>query len=222
MNAEDSRLAVRRAMMPMMARREAQVSEAIRWCSLSVGWAAIAGVTAILAGVEASAIALVAFGADSVTDGSASAVLVWRFRRERSAAYDLDRIERRAGQAVGAILILIGFYVGTSAIVALARHSAPARSPIGLGLTAASLVALPVLARAKLRLAGPLHSVALRGDGILSLAGAALAAFTLASLALDAALGWWWSDAIAALIIASFLLREGWKTSRIASRQLNA
>jgi divalent metal cation (Fe/Co/Zn/Cd) transporter len=222
MNAEDSRLAVRRAMMPMMARREAQVSEAIRWCSLSVGWAAIAGVTAILAGVEASAIALVAFGADSVTDGSASAVLVWRFRRERSAAYDLDRIERRAGQAVGAILILIGFYVGTSAIVALARHSAPARSPIGLGLTAASLVALPVLARAKLRLAGPLHSVALRGDGILSLAGAALAAVTLASLALDAALGWWWSDAIAALIIASFLLREGWKTSRIASRQLNA
>jgi hypothetical protein len=59
-------------------------------------------------------------------------------------------------------------------------HSAPTRSPVGLALTAASVVVLPVLARAKLRLAGPLQSTALPGDGILNLAGAALAAVTLA------------------------------------------
>jgi divalent metal cation (Fe/Co/Zn/Cd) transporter len=63
---------------------------------------------------------------------------------------------------------------------------------------------------AKLRLAGSLHSSALRGDGVLSLAGAALAAVTLASLAFDAAFGWWWSDAVAALLMAAFLLPEGW------------
>ncbi len=201
-----------------MAQRAAHVSEAIRWCGLSVGWAAIAGISAVIAGLAAGAIALVAFGADSITDGSASAVLVWRFSRERSAEHDLDRIEHRAARAVGAILILIGIYVSASAIAALAAHSAPERSPIGLALTAASVLVLPVLARAKLRLAGPLHSAALRGDGILSLAGAALAAVTLTSLALDAALGWWWSDAVAALAIACFLLSEGWKTSRNARR----
>jgi divalent metal cation (Fe/Co/Zn/Cd) transporter len=55
-----------------------------------------------------------------------------------------------------------------------------------------------------------LESAALRGDGVLSLAGAVLAAVTLASLAVNAAAGWWWSDAIAALLIAAYLLSEGW------------
>jgi divalent metal cation (Fe/Co/Zn/Cd) transporter len=76
------------------------------------------------------------------------------------------------------------------------------------------VLVLPVLARAKLRLAGPLQSSALRGDGILSLAGAALASATLASLLLDASLGWWWSDAVAALVIAATLLGEGLRTAR--------
>jgi len=75
-----------------------------------------------------------------------------------------------------------------------------------------------VLARAKLRVAGALESSALRGDGILSLAGALLAAVTLASLALNAGLGWWWSDAAAALLIAAFLLREGWRMVRGTNR----
>ena len=205
--------------MPAMAQRNADVSEAIRWCGLSVGWAAIVGVSAIVAGFAAGAVALIAFGADSITDGCASAVLVWRFNRERSAEHDLVRIERRAARAVGAILILIGLYVSESAIAALIGHSAPERSPVGLALTAASVLVLPVLACAKLRLAGPLQSTALRGDGILSLAGAALAAVTLASLALDRVLGWWWSDAVAALAIAGFVLAAGWKTSRTAGRR---
>ena len=87
-----------------MAQRNSQISAAIRWCGLSVGWAAIAGLTAIIAGSAAGAVALVAFGADSITDGSASAVLVWRFHRERSTDHHLDRIEQRAAQAVGAVL----------------------------------------------------------------------------------------------------------------------
>ena len=70
----------------------------------------------------------------------------------------------------------------------------------------------PVLARAKLRLAGPLASTALRGDGVLSLAGAILAVATLTSLALDSAFGWWWADAVAGLLIAAILLAEGART----------
>jgi divalent metal cation (Fe/Co/Zn/Cd) transporter len=201
-----------------MPDRDQYVSEAIRWCALSVAWAAIAGTSAVIAGLAAGAIALLAFGADSITDGLASAVLVSRFRHERSGGHTADLIEHRAAQAVGAILILIGLYVSVDAIAALVGHSSPDSSPAGLALTAASVLVLPVLARAKLRLAGLLHSSALRGDGILSLAGAALATVTLASLALAAALGWWWSDAVAALLISAFLLREGWRTTRSTRR----
>ncbi len=170
--------------------REAQVSRAIRWCGASVAWAAMVGVIAVVAGFAAGAIALVGFGADSITDGLASAVLVWRFGNERAGRHNVERIERRAARVVGAILIAIGLYVSVSAIAALANPSTPVHSTVGLALTAASVLVLPVLARAKLRLAGALQSSALRNDGVLSLAGAALAAVTLTSLALNSELGW--------------------------------
>ena len=104
---------------------------------------------------------------------------------------DLDLVERRAARAIGAVLVVIGVDVSVSAVAALAGHSVPLRSTVGVVLTAASILVLPVLARAKLRLARLLGSSALRGDGVLSLAGAALAAVALASLALNAAFGWW-------------------------------
>ena len=203
-----------------MARRDRHLSEAIRWCGLSVAWAMIVGVTALVAGFAAGAIALVGFGADSIVDGSVSAVLVWRFRRERSTRRDSELIERRTGRAVGAVLVVIGLYVSVGAVTALAGHSKPERSMVGVVLSAASIVVLPVLARAKLRLAGLLSSPALRGDGVLSLAGAALATVTLASLVLDAAFGFWWSDAVAALVIALVLLREGGRILAPSQREL--
>lgn len=203
-------------MLPMQ--RDLQVSLAIRWCVASVAWAAIVGATAVVAGLAAGAIALVGFGADSITDGLASAVLVWRFGNEKAGHHNVEPIERRAARAVGAILVAIGLYVSISAVAALAGHSTPDRSTVGLALTAASVFVLPVLARAKLRLAGVLQSSALRGDGVLSLAGAVLAAVTLASLALNGGLGWWWSDAVAALLIAAFLVREGWRTANRSRR----
>lgn len=75
------------------------------------------------------------------------------------------------------------------------------------------MLVLPVLAKAKLRLAKQLDSSALHGDGVLSLTGAVLAAATLISLLLDSAFDWWWADAVAALLIAGTLLREGWLIS---------
>lgn len=134
-------------------------------------------------------------------------------RSERSGKHDVRLVERRAAHAVGAVLIAIGLYVSASAIGAIAGHATPDSSPVGLALTAASVFVLPVLGRAKLRLADSLHSSGLRGDGILSLAGAALAATTLASLALNTAFGWWWCDAVATLLIAGFLFHQGWRTA---------
>ena len=185
---------------------------AIRWSALSLAWAGAAGACALVAGLAAGSIALVGFGANALVDGSASAMLVWRFRHERSGTRDMDAVERRAARAVGAALTLIALYLSVAAIAALAQHSSPESSPAGIALTAASVVVLPVLARAKLRLARPLGSAALRGDGILSLAGGGLAASTLIGLLLEAGPGWWWSDAVAALVIAAALFDEGWTT----------
>jgi divalent metal cation (Fe/Co/Zn/Cd) transporter len=192
--------------------RQVLLSAAIYWSAASLVWASLVGLTAVIAGLAASSVALVGFGANSILDGSASAVLVVRFRHEHLGRGDADPVERRAGYAVGAAMIGVALYLTVSAIVALASASKPHTSAIGIAITTASAVVFPVLARAKLRLAGPLASTALRGDGVLSLAGAILAVATLTSLALDSAFGWWWADAVAGLLIAAILLAEGART----------
>jgi divalent metal cation (Fe/Co/Zn/Cd) transporter len=154
-------------------------------------------------------VALIGFGADSIVDGSASAVLIWRFAAEQAAAINVEVVERRTARLVGGVLVLIGIYLAVASVIELADHSHPTHTPVGMVLTGASLLVLPVLAHAKLRLSNQLGSSALHGDGVLSLAGAALAAATLISLLVESAFGWWWADAAAALLIAATLLREG-------------
>jgi divalent metal cation (Fe/Co/Zn/Cd) transporter len=189
--------------------RHNHVADAIRWSALSVAWAVLVGAASVVAGLAAQSTALVGFGLGSLLDGMASVVLVIRFRHERLGERSPDELERRAGQAVGAALMVIAIYLTTRAVMALADESGPHSSPLGVVLTSASLLVLPVLAMAKLRLAGTLASRALRADGVLSAAGALLAAATLAGLALSSALDWWWADSVAALVIAAVLLREG-------------
>jgi len=200
----------------MVVDRSNRLADAVWWCASSVAWAAVAGATALIAGLVAGSVALIGFGADSIVDGAASAVLVWRFRAERSGSSHADVVERRAARLIGAILVLISLYLAVAAAVALANHSRPESTGVGAALAAASVLVLPVLARAKLRLAKQLGSSALHGDGVLSLAGAVLAAATLISLLVDSTFGWWWADAIAALLIAGTLLREGSLISRTA------
>ncbi len=192
-----------------MIARSNQLAQALWWCAASVAWALVAGATALIAGLVVGSVALIGFGADSIVDGSASAGLVWRFGAEKAGAINVDAVERRAARLVGGILVLIGVYLAVAAVVALANHSHPEHTSVGVALTAASVLVLPVLARAKLRLSIQLGSSALRGDGVLSLAGAALAAATLISLLVESAFGWWWADAVAAVLIAVTLLREG-------------
>lgn len=194
------------AAQPQLARSAAVA------CACSVAWAALAGVASVAAGAITGSLALLAFGLDSVIDGSASAALVWRFRLElRRAGYPVHA-ERTAARVVAVAMLVAAVYVVAQAARSLIMGAHPGQSVIGFVLLAASLVVLPVLGYIKLQLAGQLRSRALRGDGVLSAAGAALAAVALAGVAVDRSLGWWWADPAAASLIALFLLREGLRT----------
>jgi divalent metal cation (Fe/Co/Zn/Cd) transporter len=205
---------VRMAPVDAAANRHRLIVDATRWTALSVAWALLVAVASLAAGFAANSTALIGFGLSSLVDGTASSILVRRFRYERLALRPADELERRSALAIGVLLLLIAAYLAVRASSALAGRSGPEPSTLGVVLTGASMVVLPVLARAKLRLAEPLESQALRADGILSGAGAFLAAATLMGLLLDAALHWWWADSVAALAIAAVLIREGTLTLR--------
>lgn len=83
-----------------------------------------------------------------------------------------------------------------------------------MGLTALSIFAMMWLARAKRRAAAELGSRALESDAFQTTACFWLSVITLGGLALNALLGWWWADPVAALGMTWFIGREGaeaWK-----------
>jgi divalent metal cation (Fe/Co/Zn/Cd) transporter len=176
---------------------------------VSVAWAVAAGSSAIVAGTSVHSIALVGFGLESGVDGLASVVLLWRFAAEGRSADSARQMEHAARRAVGAVLVIVAVYVGAVAILALVAASPPGRSYPALVLAGASLAFLPFLSIAKFRLARRLPSDALRADGVLSGAGAALAAAVLVGLLVNDTLGWGWADAAAAVCIAAAMIAEG-------------
>jgi cation diffusion facilitator family transporter len=177
---------------------------------MSVAWSFVVGIVAVVSGVTAHALALIALGLESMIDGSASVVLVWRFGVERRDPDRAHRVERLASRLIAVTLLVVAVYVAAQAIRALLTRAEPDGVAAGVVIAVAAIAVLPFLAIAKFRLARRLESAALRGDAVLTATGAILAFAVLLGLVVDSVFGWWWSDAVAAVVIAAFLGREGW------------
>jgi cation diffusion facilitator family transporter len=197
-----------------MSGRRSLVTAAVRVSSLSVAWSLVVGTVAVVSGVAAHALALVALGLESLVDGSASMVLVWRFEIERRDPDRARRVERIAHWFIAVTLTVVALYIAAQAIRALVTGAEPDSVTAGIVIAVASIAVLPFLAIAKFRLARRLQSAALRGDGILTATGAVLGVAVLLGLVVNEAFGWWWSDAAAAALIAAFLGREAWYAFR--------
>jgi divalent metal cation (Fe/Co/Zn/Cd) transporter len=184
--------------------RAARSARILSW--LSLAWMGAEGAIAIIAGILAGSIALIGFGIDSAIEGFASVIIVWRFTGSRLLSH---AAEERAQKLVAVQFFLLAPYVTAESIHMLVTGERPATSWLGIGLTASSLIGMPVLGIAKRRLADQLGSVATRGEGTQNLLCAYLAAAVLAGLLGNTLFGLWWLDAAAALVIAAVAFREG-------------
>jgi divalent metal cation (Fe/Co/Zn/Cd) transporter len=170
-----------------------------------------AGVSLFAAG-EADSVALFGFGVDSVVEIASAAIVGWRLLLEARGLCPsrVERTERAAARIAGGLLVLLAVFLLYRAGSVLLGHGMRAvGSTIGVAVTALALVVMPLLSRAKLRVAETLQSAALRADAMEATCCAWMAAAALAGLALNAALGWWWADAAAGLLLVPLLLREG-------------
>ena len=195
--------------------RRSLLASALRVSYFTIAWNGVVGAVALLVGVTTGSLALAAFALNALLDSTASGVLVWRFRRERTDPVAAEHLERRAQTWVIAAMYVVALYVGVGAIRALINGSHPEPSALAFGIAAAALLVLPALGARKLRLGKQLESPALSGDGVLTLAAAALAAITLVALAANSLFDWWWADPVAALVIAAALAVEA---TRVAVR----
>jgi cation diffusion facilitator family transporter len=179
---------------------------------ITVGWNIVEGIIAIGAGVLAGSPALIGFGADSFIESLSGGVLIWRLEGERSGRHDdeaVERLEHRAERIVGASFLILAAYVAFESARALINAEAPDASPVGIGLTAVSIVVMLWLARAKRQTGEALGSRAMMADAQQTYACWYLSVTALAGLVLNAFFGLWWADPVAGLAIVVFLLREG-------------
>jgi divalent metal cation (Fe/Co/Zn/Cd) transporter len=176
---------------------------------LTIAWNVIEAVVAVSAGLAAGSIALVGFGFDSMIEVLSAWVVVWQFRGELRGGYDEER-ERRALRLIGVTFFVLAAYVSFEAVRDLLFVDGEAdESTIGIALAAASLVVMPLLAWAKRRTADQLSSPTLRADATETLLCSWLSLSLLAGSVLNTAVGWWWADPLAALVIAGLAVHEG-------------
>ena len=184
--------------------RLARRAKWLSWASL--GYMAVEGVVAVVAGIVAGSIALIGFGLDSAIEGFASVVIVWRFTGWRTLSH---QAEDRAQKLVAVQFFILAPYVAFEAVRALVNGSHAEESVVGIALAASSLVVMPWLGRAKQRIGSQIGSSATASEGNQNLLCAYLAAALLVGLLGNALFGAWWLDPMVGLLIAGLAVYEG-------------
>lgn len=183
----------------------------LSWATL--GYNSLEAILSIGAGLVAGSVALVGFGFDSILELTSSVAALWRLGNDGHAARRAAS-ERVALRVIGACFLLLAAYVGIDAVRSLRAREAPDESPLGIAIAAASLVVMPLLARAKRRVAAQLASRALEAEARQTEVCTILSAILLGGLLMNAVLGWWWADSIAALLMVPLIALEGARALR--------
>jgi divalent metal cation (Fe/Co/Zn/Cd) transporter len=184
--------------------RAARLTRLLSW--LSLFWLGVEGTVAVVAGVMAGSIALIAFGLDSAIEGVASTVIIWRFSGSRLLS---RRAEARAQRLIAWQFFILVPFITFEAVERLITGGEVETSWLGIGLTVATLIICQPLGYAKRRLGARLDSRATIGEGTQNLLCGYMALAVLAGLLANTLFGLWWLDPLVALFIAAVALQEG-------------
>ena len=175
---------------------------------LTIGYNTIEAVVSLVAGLVAGSVALIGFGVDSAIEVTASVAAQWRLRSDRDSVRR-ERVEWLTRRVIGGSFLALSAYVAVDSVITLWQREAPEPSVVGLGILLLSAFVMPVLARAKRRVAVALGSRALEAEATQTSICAYLSVIALAGVALNTFAGWWWADPVAALAMVPIIAKEG-------------
>ena len=192
----------------MVVDRTALVARGLTLNYVTIAYNTVEALVSIVAGLVAGSVALVSFGIDSAIEVASAGAAQVRLRRDHDSARR-ERLEQQTHRMIGGAFLILAAYVTADAITALWLREAPEPSKLGVAILVLSVVVMPALARAKRRVAIGLGSGSLRADATQTSLCAYLSAIALAGVALNALVGWWWADPIAALAMVPIIAKEG-------------
>ncbi len=191
-----------RGLAPALERQRRQrVVLGLAWATIA--WNTVEAVVAIAAGAAASSIALVGFGLDSTVEVLSASVIVWQMTRPVP-----EEREAKALRMIAVSFLALACYVTVHGLIDLAQRHEPEASTAGIMLATVSLIVMPLLAWMKRRNGRLLGSSSVVADSSQTLLCSYLSAVLLIGLVLNALIGWWWADPLAALVIAALAVRE--------------
>ena len=189
--------------------RTALIRQAFRLEWLTVGWMIVEAGMALGSGLAAHSLTLTAFGVDSVIELVSASVLIWRLNVElRHGRQVSESAELVAGKIGGALLFLLAAYIVIGAAWRLWTHQGEAFSIPGLIVALAAMPIMTWLARRKIALATQLGSRAMRADAVESITCGWLSLVVVVGLLANLVFGAWWVDAVTALAIVWFVVKE--------------
>ena len=174
----------------------------------TVAWNSLEALVSIIAGLIAGSVSLVGFGLDSLIEVASGAALLWRLHHDMNPSRR-EHVERTTLRMVGWCFIALACYILCESCSSLIGHEAPERSVPGIVVAAAAVIAMPLLARAKRRVAAGIGSGAMNADSKQADFCAYLSAILLGGLLLNALLSWWWADPAAGLVMVPIIGKEG-------------
>jgi divalent metal cation (Fe/Co/Zn/Cd) transporter len=169
----------------------------------SVGYNVLEGIVAVGAGLGAGSVALVGFGADSAIEVSSGLIILWQFSHRLP-----ESREQQALRLMSGAFALLAVWVGFESVRALVTDVEPQASPVGIGLTIASLIVMPFLSLAQRQTGRALGSSTVVADGTQTALCWWLSLAVASGLVLNATLGWGWADPVAGLVVAALAARE--------------
>ena len=182
------------------------------WIELiALFWMVIEASIALTTGFATHSVSLEGFGIDSIIELVAGSILLWRLSVEqRGGSIEVvNHAERRASLITGISLFGLALYIVADSAFALLTQSRPQVSLWGIGLAIAAAIIMPLLWQGKLRVANHIGSAALKADAACSVTCAYMSFTLLCGLLLNTFFGFWWADALAALALIYFIVREG-------------
>src|SRR4051794_22162705 len=188
--------------------RSALVRRGQRLEYFTIAYNSLEGLVSIVAGAIAGSVSLIGFGLDSIIEVTSGAALLWRLHHDLDPSRR-ERVERTTLRIVGGCFIALAAYILYESGSTLIRHESPDRSIPGIIIASVSLVVMPMLARAKRRVAAGIGSGAMQADSRQTDFCTYLSAILLGGLLLNALLGWWWDDSAAGLLMMPTIAKEG-------------
>ncbi len=176
--------------------------------SLTLAWMLIECAVSLISAARAHSPALLAFGCDSFVELLSAALVVL------ALAPRFQFNHKHIDTASGVLLAVLATVVALTSILALARKLQPEASPLGIAITVAALLVMPLLARQKRILAANTGNNALAADAVQSATCAYLAAIALDGLVLNALFRIAWADSLAALAAVPILIVEARRAMR--------